>query len=106
MAKMNRPAESWSRLATDLAVMMGSRCGMSAMPVPSLRVRVGRRGKRQRHERIMRVRVALGQLAAARERRAAADRDVRMLAHEQRFEAARLECARQLVDGDAVIRRK
>ena len=37
----NEPtARQWSRLATDLAVTIGSRCGTSAMPVPSLSVRV------------------------------------------------------------------
>ena len=36
MAKTKRPPESWSRLATCLAVMIGSRWGMRQMPVPSL----------------------------------------------------------------------
>ncbi len=36
MAKTKRPPESWSRLATDLAVMIGSCCGIRQMPVPSL----------------------------------------------------------------------
>jgi hypothetical protein len=31
---------------------------------------------------------------------------MRVLAHEQRFEAASLEFARELIDGDAVISRK
>ena len=53
--------------------------------------RFGRRGgERQRDERIVRVRIALRQLAAAGERRTAAGRDMRVLADEQRFEAARL----------------
>src|SRR5437764_5435192 len=51
----------------------------------------------------MRMGVALRQFAAARERRLAADRDVGVLGHEQRFKAALLECARQLDDVDAVI---
>ena len=79
---------------------------MSAMPVPSFSVRVAAAAKDKRDERIMRVRVALGQFAAAREWRAPADRDVRVLADEQRLEAARFERARQLGDLDAVIGRK
>src|SRR5258707_15216813 len=50
------------------------------------------------------MRIALGQFAAARKGRAAAHRNMRVLAHEQRFEAARLELAREFIDGDAVIR--
>src|SRR6516225_7182692 len=40
MPKTKRPPESRSRLATDLAVTIGSRCGTSAIPVPRQRVRV------------------------------------------------------------------
>ena len=40
MPRMNRPPESASRLATDFAVTMGSRCGIRQMPVPSLSVSV------------------------------------------------------------------
>src|SRR5262245_11245499 len=52
------------------------------------------------------MRIALGQFAAARKRRAAAHRNMRVLAHEQRFEAAGLELTRELIDGDAVLRGK
>src|SRR5262249_49824317 len=57
-------------------------------------------------ERIVGVEITLGQLAAAGIGRAPADRDMGVLAHEQRVEAAFLERARQFVDGDAVIGRK
>jgi len=37
----NEPtARQWSRLATDLAVTIGSRCGTRVTPLPSLSVRV------------------------------------------------------------------
>src|SRR5262249_39503727 len=65
-----------------------------------------RRGKRQRDEWIVGVEITLGQLAAAGIGRAPADRDMRVLAHKQRLEAALLERTRQFVDGDAVIGRK
>ena len=65
-----------------------------------------RRGEGQRDEGIVGVRIALGQLAAAREGRAAAHRDVGVLADEERVEAARLDRLRQLADIDAVIGRK
>jgi hypothetical protein len=68
--------ESWSRLATDLAVTMGSRCGTSAMPVPSLSLRV------------------------------AAHRNMRVLADEQRLVAAVFERAGELGDIDAIVGRK
>src|SRR5437667_228431 len=55
---------------------------------------------------IVRMRIALGQFPAALERRAAAHRDVRVLAYEQGLEAACLELARQLVDRNSVIGRK
>src|SRR5207248_9746232 len=61
------------------------------------------RGKRQRHKRIMRMRVAPGKLAAAGEGGAPAHRNVGVLAQEQRFKAARLECASKLVDCNCVI---
>ena len=64
----------------------------------------GRKG--QRHERIVRMLVALGQLAPARKRRAPADGDVGVLAYEQRFKAALLERTRQLGDVDAVVGRE
>ena len=47
--------------------------------------------------------VALGQLAAAGERRAAADRDMGVLGHEQRIEAAILERAPELGEVDSVV---
>jgi len=50
--------------------------------------------------------IALRQFAAARERALAADRDVGVLGHEQRFEAALLERSRQFDDVDAVIGRE
>src|SRR5262249_25419066 len=65
-----------------------------------------RRGERQRDEGIVGMRIALGQLAAAGIGRAPAHRDMRVLAHEQRVEAALLERARQFVDRDAVVGRK
>ena len=65
-----------------------------------------RRGERQRDEGIVGMRIALGQLAAAGIGRAPAHGDMRVLAHEQRVEAALLERARQFVDRDAVIGRK
>src|SRR5262249_7298712 len=62
--------------------------------------------ERQRDERIVRVGVALGELAAGRKGRAVADRDMGVLAREQRRDAARLERARKLSDLDAVIGRE
>src|SRR5262249_28478336 len=59
-----------------------------------------------RDERIVSMRIAFGQFAAAGIGRAPAHRDMRVLAHEQRFEAALLERARQFVDRDAVVGRK
>src|SRR5581483_11524188 len=62
--------------------------------------------ERQRHEGIVRVLVALGQLAAPGERGAPADGDVGVLAHEERFKAAILQRPRQLGDVDAVVGRE
>ena len=50
-------------------------------------LRRGLRDGGQRHERVVRVPVLLRQLAAARVRRVAGDRDVRVLGEEQRLEA-------------------
>src|SRR6185312_13157847 len=68
---------------------------------------LGRRCREaQRDERVVRVRIALGQLAAAAERRLAAGRDVGVLGDVERVEAAIFERARQLGDVDAVIGRE
>ena len=65
-----------------------------------------RRREGQSHERIVGMRIALGQLAAAGERRAPAERDVGVLGHEQRIETAILERTRQFGEVDAVVGRK
>src|SRR5207237_2762712 len=52
------------------------------------------------------MRIALGQFATARKWRAPVDRNVRVLAHEERFEAARFERTGQFADIDAVVGRK
>src|SRR5262249_17207834 len=62
-----------------------------------------RRSERERYEGIVRVFVALRQLPAAGKRGASAHRNVRVLAHEERFKAALLECTRELGDVNAVI---
>ena len=54
----------------------------------------------------MRVRVVLGQFAAARERGAPADRNVGVFTHEQRIKLARFKLAGQLADIYAVVRWK
>jgi hypothetical protein len=54
----------------------------------------------------VRVRVALGQFAAARERGAPADRNVGMFTDEQRIKPARFDFARQRADVYAVVRWK
>jgi len=50
--------------------------------------------------------IALRQFAAARERALAADRDVGVLGHEQRFKTAFFERLRQFGDVNAVIGRE
>jgi hypothetical protein len=65
-----------------------------------------RRSECKRNERVVRVRVALGQFAAARERGAPADWDVGVFTNEQRFKLARFELAGQLANIYAVVRRK
>src|SRR5262249_1500464 len=62
-----------------------------------------RRGKGQADERIVRVRIALGQLAADGKRRLAARRDVGGLGHVERVEAPILQSPRELGDVDAVV---
>ena len=83
-----------------LAVTIGSCCGTSRMPVPTFSFLVAAAAKDSADERIVGVRVALGQLAAAGEGRLAAGRDVGVLGHEQRIEAAVLQRLRQLRDVD------
>src|SRR5207244_9763103 len=74
-------------------------------PGPELQVlRRGRRGG-EPDEWVERVGILLGQWAAARERRAPARRNVRVLGHEQGLEPALLDGARQLVDTDSIVRR-
>ncbi len=65
-----------------------------------------RRGEGQRDERVVGVGIAPGQLAAAGKRALPADRDVRVLRHEQRFKAALLERGGQFADVNAVIDRE
>src|SRR5437762_2025506 len=65
-----------------------------------------RRREGQRDERIVRMRIALRQFAAARKRALAAGRNVGVLGHKQRFEAALFESARQFDDVDPVIGRE
>ncbi len=62
-----------------------------------------RGGKGQRHERVVRVGVAFGQLAAAGEGRLPAERNMGVFGHVKRAEAAILQRLRQLGDVDAVI---
>jgi hypothetical protein len=64
------------------------------------------RGEGQRDKRVVRMGITLRQLAAARKRALAACRDVGVLGHEQRFEAAIFERAREFGDVDAVIGRE
>ena len=71
--------------------------------MPSLSFLVAAAANDRHDERIVGVGVALGQLAAARERRLAAERNVGVLGHEQRIEAALLERPGQLGDVDAVV---
>ena len=69
----------------------------------------GPRRRRRGHEpdeRVERVGILLGQWAAARERRAPARRNVRVLGHEQGLEPALLDGPRQLVDPDRIVRRE
>src|SRR5271166_4197764 len=63
------------------------------------------RGKRECDERIVDMRVALSSMdfAAARERSSPAGRDVRVLRHVERGEAALFERTRELADIDPVI---
>ena len=96
------PVEARDHLGGDDRVALGQECDAGA----ELEFLRRRRGERQRDERIVGVRVALGQLAAARERRAPADRDVGVFAYEQGLEAARLERSRQLTGFDPVVGRK
>jgi hypothetical protein len=60
-------------------------------------------GRHQRHEGIEGVGVLLGERFAARERGATARRDVGVLGHEQRLEAALLGGAGELVGADRVV---
>jgi len=76
------------------------------MPVPSSSRLVAAAAEGQRDERVVGVRIAPRQFAAAGKRALAADRDVRVLRHEQRFEAALLDRGGQLGDIDAVIDRE
>jgi hypothetical protein len=105
MPKMKRPPESWSRLAIALAVAIGSCCGTSRMPVPTFSLFVAAAAKAGR-----RTGRGCGNSAWAarrrREGRLAAERDVGVLGHEQRIEAAVLQRLGQLGDVDAVVGRK
>ena len=65
-------------------------------PSSETRVRVARQ-RMLAQRRVVRVRVALGQLAAAWERGAPADRNVGVFTHEQRIKLARFELASKLV---------
>src|SRR5262249_59779368 len=65
-----------------------------------------RGGERQTDERVVGMRIALGQLAAGGERRLAAERNVRVLRDEQRIKTAILERPRELGDVDAVVDRE
>ena len=69
-----------------------------------LELRRDRRRHRERDERIVAVPVLLRQGAAAGPRAAAARRDVRVLGHPQRLEAALLDGAREIVGADRVVR--
>jgi len=60
----------------------------------------------QRHERIVGMRILLRQFAAAGKRAFPARRDMGVLRHEQRGEAARLERRGKLAGIDAVIDRE
>jgi hypothetical protein len=105
-AELETPArqlvEAGDLLRGDDRVPLGNEADAGAEP----QVFGDSRGKGQRDERVMRVRIALRQFAAARGRRAPADRDVGVLGYEQRLEPALFKRPRQLGDVDAVIDRK
>ncbi len=92
----------WSRVATALAVTIGSRWAGRAMPVPRRDALGHRGGGGQGHERVEGALVLLGQLGLAGGRgRAAADGDVGVLGQVERVEASGLDLAGQ---GDDVHR--
>ncbi len=91
-----RPFESRSTVATSFAVVIGSRSTIRQMPVPSSSFSVdGRRGG-ERCEGVVDPAVLVGQLAARRVRRLAADRDVGVLGEEERLEVELLGSAGEL----------
>ena len=106
MPNSTRPPDSWSSVATSLAVVIGSRSMSRQMPVASLIVVVTAAAGHSATNGIVRVPVLLRQLAAGRVRRLAARRDVRVLREPQRLEAALLAGAREVVGADGVVGRE
>ena len=101
--KRKRPPESWSRLATSLAVVMVSRSMIRQMPVPIFRRLVTAAAAISEMKGSNVCEYSFGERLAARERRAPAGGDVGVLRNEQRLEAALLGRARQLVGPDRIV---
>ena len=102
MPNSKRPFETRSRVATSLAVTIGSRSVSRQMPVPRRRLLVTAAAA-ARPTNGSSVCEYAAAARPARPRRPATDRDVRVLGHEQRFEAALLERPGDLDDGHRVV---